>query len=244
MSDEPTIIEETPEERYARQERERQEKYEAERAAERELFDEVERRIGPDLKFAKHDPGNKGNEDPWWNYCSRAILTVDGDERVGHVRIEHSGYSYNRKRSFAVTSERITKHGYYNRRAAGTRRYKYPSTAADAIKKFCIPVSDDEKRAAVLRRELQHYRNVVDSSKKRSLSVDGQGYGSSAPVDRFVQLLASDIAQDRLEGEEYMRVLIRKKRVHNRWKAWVQATFIDPRQTELNGLDTSKEKIS
>ena len=243
MTDE-TTTEETQEERYARQERERQEKYEAERAADREKFDEIERLIGPNLKFKPYDRNHsKSNEDPWWNYCSREIQTAGG-ERVGHVRLDASGYSYNRKKYWSVTSPRILKHGYYNRRADGTRRYKYPHTAAEAIKKFCIPVSDDEQRAEVLRRELQHYRNVVDRAYKRSISIDGQGYGSTIPVDRFVRLLASDIAQDRLEGEEYMRILIRKKRVHNRWSAWVKATFIDPRVEELDGLDTSKEKIT
>jgi hypothetical protein len=223
--------------RYKEQEERRQQRFEEERAEERRIFDSIVGMIAP-LQVAEH----KGrDDDPWWNYCSRDILTPDG-ERVGHIRLDHSGYSFNRKRFWKVTSPRIPTRGRYSY-GEGDRRYKIPEKAAEAIKKFCIPVSADEERAKVLRRELKHYRDVVSNSYTRSLHVDGTGY-TSPNVDRFIRLLASPIKQDQIEGAEYIRVLVRKKKVHNRWSEWVKATFIDPRQEELNTLDTSKEKIS
>ena len=233
-----TTIEETREERYERLERERQEKYEAERAADRKKFDQIEGLIKP-LKFAEYKAARE--DDPFWNYCSRDVVSEDG-ERLGHIRLDTSGYSYKRNKRWTVSSPRIPTRSRYSY-GEGKRRYKHVDTAANAIKKFCIPVSDDEQRADVLRRELKHYRNVVEQAYRRSLTTDGSGY-TGARVDGFIRLLASDIPQDRIEGEEYIRVLVRKRRVHNRWSAWVKVTFIDPRQTELEGLDTSKEKIS
>ena len=106
-----------------------------------------------------------------------------------------------------------------------------------------MAVTDDETRAKVLRSELSMYRGKVSASYKRSLHLDGSSWGASPPVDRFIALLASDVPQDYLEGREYIRVLTRKRRVHLRFRDWMEERFIEPRQTELKGLDTSKERV-
>ena len=236
MTDE-VIKEETQEERYARQEKERQAKFDAEQAQYRATMDKLEAAIAP-LTFK---PPRGREDDPNWGYMTRDILS-DG-ERVGHITYTSSGYSYQRRpMQFSVSSPRIPTQGRYSYRE-GARRYKKFDSAVAGIKKFCLPVSDDEKRAEVLRKELRQYRQVLSDSQKRSISVDGQGW-TSPTADSLVRLLASPIKQDQIEGAEYLRVLVRKKKVHVRWSTWLKDTFITPRLEELNALDTSKEKIN
>jgi hypothetical protein len=126
----------------------------------------------------------------------------------------------------------------------GFRDYQKVDSVITNIKKFCMPVSDDEQRAKELRTELQHYREVLRNAFRRSLHIEGTGYGISPTVDRFISLLASNIKQDELEGREYIRILVRKRKVHNRFHLWVMERFITPREDELSALDTSKETIS
>lgn len=222
----------------ARQEIEdrKQQQFEEEQARHRRQMDSLELQIAP-LKLSKV----KGSEDdPNWGYMNRTVLSEAG-ENLGRIVYKRSGYYRSSPMKFTLTSSRIpATRGY---RSEGSRIYKKFDSVVAAIKKFCIPVSTDEERAEVLRKELRRYREVVSQSYRRSLSVDGNRWSNSAPVSGFVQLLASDIKQDQIEGAEYMRVLIRKCRVHKRFDKWVKETFIDPRQTELNSLDTSKETI-
>jgi hypothetical protein len=198
-------------------------------------MEQIERNIAP-LSFSPLD------EDPTEHQqLRRQILSEDG-ERVGHLGYELAGYRYRSKDRFRLSSPRIASRSRY-RSGDGQRDYKIVESVIAGIKKFCMPVSNDEKRAKVLRTELQHYREVMRNSYRRSLHIEGNRFGSSPPVDRFIMLLASDIMQDKLEGQEYIRILVRKKRVQTRWSAWVLETFVKPRQEELNALDTSKESL-
>jgi hypothetical protein len=151
------------------------------------------------------------------------------------------GYRYRSKERFRLSSPRIPSRSRY-RHGDGYRDYQKFDSVVLSIAKFCLPVSDDETRAKVLRTELSHYRSVLQQSHSRHLHIEGTGY-ASPNVDGFIRLLASDIKQDQLEGQEFIRILVRKKRVHNRFHAWVMEHFITPRQEELNALDTSKETI-
>ena len=169
---------------------------------------------------------------------TRTILTASG-ERVGMLRwVQNWSWKSGR---YAVHSRRIPQHGRYHS-GEGERFYKKLDSVIKAINKFCIAVSDDEERAKVLRSELRHYREVLQSSQRRSRSITGTYHGSLA-VDGIVELLASDIGQDRVEGQEMIRVLVRKKRVARRFYTWVMEKFITPRAEELETLDTSKETV-
>lgn len=220
------------------QERIKQERHEKQQASYRETMDAIERQIAP-LKLSKV----KGREgDPNWGYMNRQILSESG-EQLGHIRYASTGYSWNSVMKFTLTSPRI----HTNRRSyrsEASRHYKKFDSVVIAIRKFCIPVSGDEERAEVLRKELRRYRDVLSKSYKRSLTTDGDGWRNSPPINGFINLLASDIKQDQIEGAEYIRILIRKRRVNVRFEKWVKETFINPRQTELDALDLSKERIS
>ena len=167
---------------------------------------------------------------------------MSGSEQVGHISFETIGYSWKRNFRFRLSSSRIPSRGRYSY-GDGSRNYKKIDSVVAGIKKSCMPVSDDETRAKVLRGELRHYRDVLQQAHRRHLHIEGTGY-SSPNVDGFIRLLASDIKQDQLEGHEFIRILVRKKRVHTRFHAWVMERFITPRQDELNSLDTSKETVT
>jgi hypothetical protein len=173
-----------------------------------------------------------------YQQLTRQIITADG-EKVGTLSYKRN-WSWKEGR-YSVSSRRILKHGRYSW-GEGQRFYKKLDSVVAAIKKFCIAVSDDEERAKVLRDEIQHYNEVLRGSHRRSRSVTGTYHGTLA-VDGIIELLASDIGQDRIEGQEMIRVLVRKKRVSRRFHAWVLGNFIGPRQKELDSLDTSKEKV-
>jgi hypothetical protein len=203
-------------------------------------LDEIEHGIAP-LRFRPPDIDQRPA-----NYVEgygRTIITPEG-EIVGRLLHRSSGYSWKRNVRWRVESERIPSHKSYYTSGGGSRDYKKIASVIAAIKKFCIAVSSDETRANVLRKELSHYREVLQQAYRRSLLITGEGYGGSARVDGFISLLASGITQDRLEFDEYIRVLVRKKKVNNRFTAWAQETLICPRQKELDALDTSKEKVS
>lgn len=173
-----------------------------------------------------------------YQQLTRQIITAEG-EKVGTLSYKAT-WSYKGGR-YSVSSRRILKHGRYTW-GEGQRFYKKLDSVVAAIKKFCIAVSDDEERAKVLRAELHHYNEVLRGSNRRSKSVTGLYHGTLA-VDGIIELLASDIGQDRIEGQEMIRVLVRKKRVSRRFHAWVLGNFLAPRQKELDSLDTSKEKV-
>lgn len=228
--------EEQRQQRYDEAAEREQEKRRQEHLSRVRTMEQIERNIAP-LKFEplKEDPTEH-------QQLRRQILSEDG-ERVGHLVSERDGFRARSKERYRVSSPRIPSRSRY-RGGDGFRDYRRVDSVIAAIKKFCVPVSGDEKRAKELRTELQHYREVMRNSFRRSLHVEGDRFGSSPPVDRFIMLLASDIPQNFLEGQEYIRVLIRKKRVHLRWNTWVLETFVKPRQEELNALDTSKESIA
>jgi hypothetical protein len=230
----------TPEQqaRYDEKRKEIEEKNEKERLERLAKMKQIERGIAP-LKFKAHpDNATPHQRDGMW----RIIVTPEG-ERVGSVNFRHVGYSWNKKDRFRVESNRIPSRKTYYASGSGYRDYQRIDSVIKAITKFCFAVSDDESRASVLRTEVRRYKDARQKSYWRSLTTDGEGYGNSAKVDGFINLLASDITQDRLEGEEFIRVLIRKKRVHKRFAAWLNETFINPRQEELKALDTSKERV-
>jgi len=204
-------------------------------------FEIIEQGIGPHLRFEPVS-GNESDQRKQLDKTQKHIISPDG-ERVGFVRVHRSGYSWQHKDDRTrLSSPRIPSRSRYGGRD-GYRDYKNMDSVIAGVKKFCMPVTDDENRAEVLRKELRHYRDVLQGAYRRSLHIEGTGYGASPPVDRFINLLASDIGQDRVEGQEYIRILIRKRKVHNRFREWVMENFITPRQDELNALDTSKETV-
>lgn len=237
---------EMTEQEKTRQEQEtrRQAEFEAGQARARETMDILEARIAP-LTFSTvqqwrdDDPEHEGTE--WWGYFNRQVLSESG-ESVGHVKYEKSGYSWKSTMKWTLTSARIPRNRTYYGQAS--RRYTKFESVVAAIKKFCIAVSADEDKAKVLRREISHYNHVLQVARGRSLHVDGIGRGYASPsVNGFIELLASPIKQDQIEGAEYIRILVRKKKVHTRFDKWVHEHFIDPRQSELNTLDLSKESV-
>lgn len=195
-------------------------------------FKLIEDGIKPLLFAALPDDANQ------YRQLTRHIVTVDG-EKVGTLSYKQN-WSWKSGR-YSVSSRRILKHGRYSW-GEGQRFYKKLDSVVKAITKFCIAVSDDEERAKVLNSELQHYNEVLRRSQRRSRSITGQ-YSGTLAVDGIIELLASDIKQDQLEGQEMMRVLVRKKRVSRRFSAWVLEKFLAPRQKELDSLDTSKVRI-
>lgn len=220
-------------------EQRRQRKFEEQRARDRAEFDRLEKAIAP-LKFSEQVGRD---DDPNWNYCNRQILNEAGDV-LGHVRYRKQGHYSSGPMVFEITSKRIhnTRSSW---RGEGTRRYKKFDSAVTAVKKFCISVSADEERAKVLRKELDYYRRKVNSSSRRHTQIEhGDSWSHRRPdADKLVELLASDIPQNYLEGQQYLKQLIRQKKVHRRYSKWVEETFIEPRQTELDSLDTSNEHI-
>lgn len=221
--------------RYDQRQRERQRDAEEQRNKIHELrmaeFKVVENKISP-LTFAPQDEDASQHRQ-----LTRSIVTEDG-ERVGTLSFKQD-YSWKQLEGwYNLSSRRIPQHGRY-RWGDGTRRYKKVSSVIVAIKKFCMAVSNDEERATVLQNQLDHYHEVLRNANKRSRRVSGRGYGA-VPVDGFIDLLASDIPQDVREGEEFLRVLIRKRRVNKRFSTWVVQNFIKPRKEELDKLDTSK----
>lgn len=183
----------------------------------------------------------------WHTLTVYPLDSQDDAMNLGNLRVEPSGeYLFEQcaeKLRYRLVSPRIPSRSRYGG-SSGWRDYRSVAAAVAGIRKFCMPVSDDETRGKVLRGELSEYRTAVSRSYTRSLHLDGSTWGLSPPVDRFVMLLASDIPQDYLEGREFMRVLIRKHRVHVRFRAWMKERFIDPRQTELDGLDLSNERLT
>ncbi len=222
--------------RHKRQQEERERKREEEIQKIHDLrmaeFKVIESKISP-LKFAPL-PADANH----YRQLTRKIVTAEG-EVVGTLSYKQN-WSWKEGR-YSVSSRRIMKHGRYAW-GEGQRFYKKLDSVIAAIIKFCIAVSDDEERAKVLRSEMHHYREVLRNSQRRSKSVTGQ-YSGTLAVDGIIELLASDIGQDRIEGQEMIRVLVRKKRVARRFYAWVMEKFITPRQEELDSLDTSKERI-
>ena len=220
-------------ERYAEQQRREEERRRNQHLSRVAKMDQIENSIMPlTFKPLKADASENAQ-------LRRTIMS--GDEDVGSIAWESSGYSYQHKSRFRLRSPRIPSRSRYGIRH-GLRDYKNLDSVVKNIRKFCMPVSNDEKRAEVLRAELRHYRDVLQRAHMRHLHIEGFGYASPS-VNKFIELLASDIMQDQLEGQEYIRILIRKKRVHIRFRAWVMEHFITPRQDELNALDTSKETV-
>ena len=220
-------------ERHAEQRKREEEKRLAEHMSRVAKMQQIERGILPLMfKPLKDDASEQA-------HLHREIM--DGSESVGNIAWELSGYSYQHKSRYRLRSPRIPSRSRYGLRH-GHRDYKNIDSVIANIKKFCLAVSDDETRAEVLRKELRHYRDVLQRAHMRHLHIEGTGY-ASPNVDGFIRLLASDIKQDQIEGHEYIRILVRKKRVHRRFNAWVMEHFITPRQQELDALDTSKETI-
>ena len=89
---------------------------------------------------------------------SGTIRTEAGEE-LGTLRYQQQ-YTWKEGR-IRLLSPRIPSRGRYNTRGGGHRDYKNIDSAVAAIEKFCIPVSDDERRANVLRKELQRYRTQL-----------------------------------------------------------------------------------
>ena len=220
--------------RRAKYEEEQERKHEEQRQRNQRDVDSMEIAIAP-LKFDEMSPANR-------QYLFRTILSPEG-EQLGTVHYSRRGYYAHSPMKWRVTSKRIRNRSRYSS-GGGHRDYTKFDSAVAAIKKFCIAKSPDEDRARELRQELQHYRSKVSRSSRRHRLLDhSQGYGRSPDADALVDLLASDIPQNYLEGQAYLAKLIRQKKVHWRYAAWVTKTFIADRELELSLLDLSKENV-
>ncbi len=219
---------------YDRKSRERQEKDDLDRL---NKLAYIERGIAP-LLF---EPPNQGNErDMRRARHAPFIITPDG-ERVGSLQLTNR-YSYSTGIRYRVYSKRIP---YSSRRRWGQtyRDYTKIDSVVAAIKKFMFAVSNDETRAKVLREEISHYNSKIQNSNSDSRRVmSDEKYGSPLRQPSLNIIVDGLVAHD-AEAQATMDTLVKKRRVHLRFAAWLNTNFIEPRQKELNALDTSKENI-
>lgn len=194
----------------------------------------IEKYIAP----LAYQPPNQGETQRPNN---RVIITPDG-EKVGSIQLTNR-YSYRKGIRFRVYSKRIP---YSSRRRWGQnyRDYTKIDSAVAAVKKFMFAESNDESRAIVLRGEISHYNSKISESNRNSRRVaQNQKYGSQYREPSLAQLVDGIIAGDP-EAQATLNTLIKKRRVHLRFEAWLNTDFVEPRQKELTALDTSKESIT
>jgi hypothetical protein len=174
----------------------------------------------------------------------RFIISRDG-ERLGEItfvdRPRYAGGSG--KERMRIYSPRIPKRrNTYS--SDGYRDYQKLPSAIAAIIKFCHPTSPDEVRAEEIRKEIQRIRRVVSAAYNRSTNPEGKAYAPSNLHRSLIDQLASDEPMDVETAQEKIRVLVRKRRAHNRFTEWVQENKVKPLREELNTLDLSKEDLS
>jgi len=219
---------------YDRQSRERREADDLDRD---KKLAYIEKYIAP-LRF---EPLNQGDEgDARRARHAPNIITPDG-EKVGSLQLTNR-YSYSTGTRYRVYSQRIP---FSNRRRWGLlyRDYTKIDSVVAAIIKFMFAVSDDETRAKVLREEISHFKSkiAVSNSDSRKVITD-QKYGSPLRQPALANIIDGLVVHD-AEAQATIDTLVKKRRVHMRFEAWLNAKFIGPREKELNALDTSKEKI-
>ncbi len=172
----------------------------------------------------------------------RTLVTPEGEE-LGSVSFEHRRRSWSKKDlRIRLTSSRIPSRSRYG--STGHRDFTKIPNLILAIQKFCHPVSSDEIRAEEIRKEIGRINAILKKSYTRSGNPDGTQYERTYFARDLINRLASDEEMDVATAEEQLRILIRKRRVHNRWSAWVDENKLVPLRAELECLDLSKEKLS
>lgn len=219
---------------YDRKSRERRETDDLDRD---KKLNYIEKYIAP-LRFEPLNQGDEGQARRQRHAPN--IITPDG-EKVGSLQLTNR-YSYSTGIRYRVYSKRIP---YSSRRRYGMsyRDYTKIDSVVAAIIKFMFAVSDDESRAKVLREEIGHYNSKIYSSNTDSRKViSDQKYGSPLRQPSLAIIIDGLVVHD-AEAQETIDTLVKKRRVHLRFEAWLNTTFIEPRQKELNALDTSKERV-
>lgn len=208
-------------------------------------LDRIETQINS-IASLKYEPLNQGEEGAdGWRKTQRKIITADG-EVVGSLRIiiAHGGWSQPRYR---FSSPRIP---YNNRR--DYRDYTIPESVVAAIVKFCMPVSGDEKRAKVLRKEIRYYQSRVSEAWNRTRGMlkwrEPNQWQPDKPAHadytqpRF-DLVIQGLAKDDPEAKALLRALVNKKRVYDKFSDYVDFVYLNGRQAELARLDLRNETI-
>lgn len=219
---------------YDRRSRERREADELDR---RNKLEYIEKYIAP-LRFEPVNQGDEGAARRQRNAPN--IITPDG-EKVGSLQLTNR-YSYSTGIRYRVYSQRIP---YSSRRRWGMnyRDYTKIDSVVAAIKKFMFAVSNDEVRAKELREEISHYNSKIANSNSDSRRVyTSVDYGSPLRQPSLNIIIDGLVVHD-AEAQETIDTLVKKRRVHLRFEAWLNTNFIEPRQKELNALDTSQEKV-
>lgn len=202
-----------------------------------DTMDLLEKQIAP---LTLNVPPNKDREG---TYLNRTILSPSG-EQLGRVVM-----GYPRRYGltppvlyFRVSSRRIPSR---SNRYGGERRYTKFDSAVAAIKKFCIPTSDDESRAKVLRKELSYYHGKIRKSDDRHRCIPGAPSYYRPDLSHLIDLLAdSEGTESMVQGALLLDTMVKKRRVHVRYTTWIKRTFVDPLADELASLDLSNEKVT
>ncbi len=217
---------------YDRQSRERREADDLDRD---NKLNYIEKYIAP-LRF---EPANQGELHGRARHAPN-IITPDG-EKVGSLQLTNR-YSYSTGIRYRVYSPRIP-HSSRRRWGMSYRDYTKIDSVVAAIKKFMFAVSNDEVRAKVLREEIANFKSkiAVSNSDSRKVITD-QKYGSPLRQPALANIIDGLVVHD-AEAQATIDTLVKKRRVHLRFEAWLNAKFIEPREKELNALDTSKERI-
>lgn len=173
----------------------------------------------------------------------RFIISRDG-ETLGKISfVERSRYAGGSgKERMRIFSRRIPRRKSYD--SEGYRDYQKLPSAIAAIIKFCHPTSADEVRGKEIDREIFHIRQVLSKAYDRSTNPEGKSYAPQHLCRSLIDQLASDEPIDVVTAHEQIRVLVRKRRAHNRFRAWVQENKLKPLREERATLDLSKEELS
>ena len=177
----------------------------------------------------------------------RNIITADG-EIVGRVTTL-SVYSMRSDRRYRFSSPRIPRNNQRD-----YRDYKKLDSLAAAIVKFCMPVTDDERRANVLRGEMRYYEGRKHKAWSRArgvLSFRALRWHDKDERNREVadyntprfDAVIQGLADRNAETEALLRVMVNKKRVYDRFAHYVDFVYLNGRRAELSRLDLSNEKI-
>lgn len=199
----------------------------------------------------KYEPINQGEEGvDGWRMTQRKIITADG-EVVGSLRTIIASSGWDRPR-YRFSSPRIP---YNNRR--DYRDYTIPESVVAAIVKFCMPVSKDEGRAKVLRKEISYYQRRVSEAWNRTRGVlkwrggpnkwhpeeTAKADYTQPRFDLVINGLASRDPEAKAEAEALLRALVNKKRVYDKFSDYVDFVYLNGRQAEMARLDLSNETI-
>ena len=173
----------------------------------------------------------------------RFIISRDG-EMLGSISfVERPRYAGGSgKERMRIFSRRIPRRNSYD--SEGYRDYQKTPSAIAAIIKFCHPTSADEVRGKEIEREIFRIRQVLSKAYDRSTNPEGKSYAPQHLCRSLIDQLASDEPMDVEAAQEKIRVLVRKRRAHNRFKEWVQENKLKPLREELATLDLSKEDLS